>query len=109
MTGNEDKVFLQEMYNAVCDPDAESEVSKRFFTDDFVHVVDGAVFDCLEFDAQLATLWADLKTIAFDFNTVVAEGNCVADVHFSPCYITGWSENDNQVHRGLYLAKWEDS
>lgn len=81
MTGNEPKAFLEEVFHAVCNPDASPEVTGRYFTDDFVHIVDDTVLDRAEFEAHLATVKADFTNMSFDFTTVIAEGDRVADVH----------------------------
>lgn len=83
MNGREARRFLEEMYSAVCAPSAGREVTDRYFTDDYVQIVDGEALDREAFDAHLATLRADLVSISFEFTTVIAEGNRVADVHFA--------------------------
>ncbi len=83
MTGAEARAFLEEMYNAVCAPDADSNVIGRYFTDDFMQVVDGTEHNRAEFEAHLATLREDLANISFEFTTVIAEGDRLADVHIA--------------------------
>ena len=81
MSENEARAFLEELYNAVCDPRADLEVTNRYFTDDFVQIVDDTIVDRAGFDAHLAALRADLATVSFEFTTVIAEGDRIADVH----------------------------
>ncbi|MEM7437706.1 MAG: nuclear transport factor 2 family protein [Myxococcota bacterium] len=81
MNGVEARAFLQELYDAVCEPNAARDVTDDYFTEDFVHVTNGAIFSRTEFDDHLSALRSDLKRCRFEFTTVLAEDDRLADVH----------------------------
>ena len=83
MTGTEAKAFLEKVFNAVCDPNADPGVTDRYFTEDSMQIVDGTVFNRQQFDEHLVTLRDEIESISFEFITVIAEGDQIADVHYA--------------------------
>ncbi|MBM99434.1 MAG: hypothetical protein CMJ77_09935 [Planctomycetaceae bacterium] len=83
MNGIEAKAFLEEVFNAVCDPNADPGVTDRYFTEDSIQIVDGTEFNRQQFDAHLLSLRDEIESISFEFTTVIAEGDQIADVHFA--------------------------
>lgn len=83
MTGSEARAFLEEVFDAVSAPSATPEVIQRYFTDDYVQIVNTTFLHRTEFETHLATLRSDFRSFSFDFTTVIAEGNRIADAHLT--------------------------
>lgn len=81
MNGQEAKAFLDEMAKAVCDPNADSTVTNRYFTEDFVQVIDDATIGRAQLDSRIDLLRHEYVDVSFEYLSVIAEGDRLADVH----------------------------
>ncbi len=75
------EAFLDEMAKAVCDPNADSKVTDRYFTEDFVQVIDDTTIGRSQLESRLDLFRNEYSAVRFDYLSVVAEGDRIADVH----------------------------
>ncbi len=81
MNGEQAEAFLDEMAKAVCDPKADSKVTDRYFTEDFVQVIDDTTIGRSQLDSRIELLRKEYSAVSFDYLSVVGEGDRIADVH----------------------------
>ncbi|QUR66063.1 nuclear transport factor 2 family protein [Mycobacterium spongiae] len=81
MNSEKARAFLDEMAKAVCDPDADSTITDRYFTEDFEQIIDDTSIGRSQLDARIDLLRKDYTDVSFEYLSVIAEGDRIADVH----------------------------
>ena len=81
MNSEKAEAFLDEMAKAVCDPNADSKVTDRYFTEDFVQVIDETTMGRSQLDSRIDLFRKEYSAVRFDYLSVIGEGDRIADVH----------------------------
>ncbi|WP_444925239.1 nuclear transport factor 2 family protein [Microbulbifer sp. DLAB2-AF] len=79
MNSEQAEVFLDEMAKAVCDPNADSKVTDRYFTEDFVQVIDDTTIGRSQLDSRINLFRMEYSAVRFDYLSVIGEGDRIAD------------------------------
>ncbi|WP_020413740.1 nuclear transport factor 2 family protein [Microbulbifer sp. VTAC004] len=81
MNSEQAEAFLDEMAKAVCDPNADSKVTDRYFTEDFVQEIDDTTIGRSQLDSRINLFRMEYSAVRFDYLSVIGEGDRIADVH----------------------------
>ena len=81
MNSEQAAAFLDEMAKTVCDPGADTQVTDRYFTEDFVQVIDDTTIGRPQLDARLELFRKEYSAVRFEYLSVIGEGERIADLH----------------------------
>ncbi|MEM9634768.1 MAG: nuclear transport factor 2 family protein [Pseudomonadota bacterium] len=76
------RAFLVEAFADLFDPNNDAlDTAKKYMTPDYLQLVDGAMLDFEGFVNHLEVLHSSLSRAEFTFETVIASGNTISDIH----------------------------
>ncbi|MCH2274485.1 nuclear transport factor 2 family protein [Thalassospira sp.] len=81
MTHDETRIFLENLFGLLLDPERPAEDLLHLFTSDYVQIADGKTLDLKDFVAHARTLKSILKSAHVRFEKIITSNNSIADIH----------------------------